>query len=174
MRRTVASDGIRAAAGVLLIAAAAAFVPAQSSGASLCATKQLRITIAAVPGGLDHVGAAVRFRNQGSTCVLRGYPGVDGLVADGRAVVHATRSLSGYLGGAKALESVVLGHGKTASALYEGLGGPLPGHRCPNYRFLEITPPNETHSVRLRVDRGLCSPQIHPVVAGRTGSVAAV
>ena len=41
----------------------------------------------------------IRFQNEGRPCRLRGYPGIDGLSADGRVVVRAKRLLHGYLGG---------------------------------------------------------------------------
>jgi hypothetical protein len=169
MRRIMLKRGVLVAALTSFMVGAVGHADAGSPRASTCQTGQLRITISPVPGGANHLGAVVRFLDEGGECALRGYPGLDGVTAGGHVVVQARRTLIGYLGGAKAINNVILRHGASASALYEGLDEPLPGRSCPNYRFVTITPPNDTRSVRLRQGRGLCSPQIHPVISGRTG-----
>ena len=100
---------------------------------------------------------------------MRGYPGVDGLSARGHVVVRAGRLLRGYLGGARRVATITLTARQTASAFLEGLNFPL-GRPCHRYRELMITPPNATRSVRLRARYSFCSPTIHPIVAGRTGT----
>jgi hypothetical protein len=56
--------------------------------------------------------------------------------------------------------------------MLEGLAFAQPsGDSCPGYQELIVTPPNETHAFHLRrhID-GICQPQIHPAVAGSTGT----
>lgn len=170
MLKRAAGCGLAIGTAIVLTIVVSGLASARSLGVAVCATKQLRITISAVPGGADHLGAAVRFANRGTRCTLRGYPDLAGVTASGRLVVRARRTRDGYLGGAKKIKKVVVDHGQTASALYEGLDGPPPGHACPKYGYVRITPPGDRHSVHLRDGRGLCSPEIHPVIAGRTGN----
>lgn len=143
-----------------------------SSGPSLCLTNQLSISDKPASGGLSHAGIVLVFANHGAPCTLTGYPGVDGLRA-GAAVVHAERTLNGYLGGAKSTATVTLAAGQSASALLEGLDGPPAGQKCASYTSLLVTPPNDRQSVPLDSRAPLCSPQIHPVVAGGSGSANA-
>ncbi len=143
-----------------------------SGGPSPCLTNQLSISDKPASGGLSHAGIVLVFTNHGAPCTLTGYPGVDGLRA-GAAVVHAERTLSGYLGGAKSTATVTLSAGRSASALLEGLDGPPAGQKCASYTSLLVTPPNDRRSVPLNSRAPLCSPQIHPVVAGGSGSANA-
>jgi hypothetical protein len=152
-------------------AAAAAPTPAAHPGPR-CQTDHLHISLHGVPGGLDHLGTAIVFRNTGSRCTLDGYPGLDGVTAQGRTV-HAKRLRAGYLGGAHHVRPVQLAGGATASALFEGTAAAPGGHAasCPRFTHVLITPPNDTRSVSRSVRFGpLCSLQIHPVVPGRTGT----
>jgi hypothetical protein len=133
-----------------------------------CATGRLTISVRPLgTAGLNHAGDIIAFVNHGPTCVLDGYPGIDGL-AGGQAVVHAQRTARGYLGAASPTR-VVLAPGQTASALFEGLQGAVPGHPCPTYTELAVTPPNDRPSVTLALPQRLCSPQIHAVAAGTQG-----
>jgi hypothetical protein len=136
----------------------------------MCGTAQLSITTGPVSGGLSHEGIVVVFTDQGPTCTLQGYPGVDGQ-DQGATVVEAARTLSGYLGGLSQGASpplVTLQTGQSASAMLEGLDGGVSGQPCPTYTSLLVTPPNQTTSVSLPAST-ICSPQIHPVVPGTTG-----
>ena len=149
---------------------------ATGAAAPRCGTSKLRITAALASPGLSHHGYVLRFQNRGTTCTLSGYPGVDGLSAQGKRLVSARRTKRGYLGGLKPgqpIPHVQLAHGKTASALLEYLDGPVPGLFCPRVSSLNVTPPNAIASVRLSpsglASERLCHLQIHPVVAGGTG-----
>lgn len=137
-------------------------------GPSPCLTNQLSISDRPASAGLGHFGTVLVFTNHGAPCTLTGYPGVDG-VRDGTAVVHAQRTLNGYLGGTTSTTTVTLPAGGSASALLEGFDGPEPGHECARYTSLLVTPPNDRQSVTLTSRAPICSPQIHPVVAGAAG-----
>lgn len=137
-----------------------------------CQTANLTITLGSAKSGLSHYGQTIVFRNNGPRCVLHGYPGLDGDNASGGTVLSAERTLSGYLGGlgaGVAEPTVVLATGDSASALYEGEAPGVPGVACPAYTVLAITPPNETHTVKLPSPQTICGLQIHPVVPGTSG-----
>lgn len=143
------------------------------SQTKLCPTEQLKISVADGGAGLGHSGLILRFKNEGKRCTTRGYPGVNALMANGHVVDRARRSRSGYLGGAASgPRRISLRTGETASALLEGLSDSRSGGRCPAYRSLKITPPDETHSVlRSQHPRySICDLQIHPLLPGRSGS----
>lgn len=141
---------------------------APNGGPPPCLTKQLSTIDKPGAAGVGHAGIVLVFTNKGSTCTLSGYPGVDG-VRDGTAVVHAQRTLSGYLGGAPSVATVTLTVGQSASALLEGFGAPVSGQPCTAYTSLLVTPPNNQESAPLTSRAPLCSPQIHPVVKGAAG-----
>jgi hypothetical protein len=135
------------------------------------------ISVMGIQGGAGHGGYLLLFKNTGPTCILHGYPGLDAVDGNGSVVESAARTPNGYLGGINAgatVPTVALKTGQTASALFEGLYGPISGGApCPPYAALLTTPPNETHSVRLPTSYSLCYLQIHPVVPGTTGGAAA-
>lgn len=84
----------------------------------------------------------------------------------------AKRTPGGYLGGLAqdaSASKVELRAGQTASALFEGINGAIAGRPCPPYAAILVTPPNETHSVRIPSNYSLCYPEIHPIVPGTTG-----
>jgi len=153
--------------GVLACAAAAMTLAGSSAGSESprCTTAHLHITLGPYGAGLGHIGVPIRFRNEDGTCNLRGYPNVEGLSADGRTVVRARHTLRGYLGGARQVSTITLAPGQTASALLEGENFPSPGHPCPSYRYLRITPPHAARSVRRDARYRFC----YPVVAGSSG-----
>jgi hypothetical protein len=68
---------------------------------------------------------------------------------------------------------VDLAPGETASALLEGTNNPTgTATSCPIYSAILVTPPGETHSVRVGISmRGCTGLEIHPVVPGSTGRV---
>jgi hypothetical protein len=124
-------------------------------------------------GGLGHIGIVLLLRNRApGVCDLFGYPGVKLLGASG-AGQDAKRTSSGYLGGisGSGLPIIHLAPGATASALMEGSDVPTGTGSCPIWTALLVTPPNETSTVRIAHAVGaLCTPQIHPVVEGTSGS----
>ncbi len=134
-----------------------------------CTAAHLEITLAQGGSGSGHRSAVLTFRNTGSgTCQLYGYPGVAGLDAHGAQLEQAARTTSGYLGGLRGTTMAVvnLSAGQSASATVEALAFRPDGSSCSGYAALLVTPPNETHAVRLAWNTDACSDlQIHPVVA---------
>jgi hypothetical protein len=157
--------------GALLIGSLSMAIPASTNGSEVprCARHQLRISLGPESAGLGHLGAPIRFRNNGSVCTLRGYPKVEGLTADGR-LVRISRSRRGYLGGARNVSTITLAHGKTASALLEGIDPGFTTRPCRAVRYVRAAPPATTHRVQLRLRYPFCYPAVHPVVAGNSGS----
>ncbi len=143
------------------------------SGSLMCTTAQLTISLGVMESGLSHYGYILLFKNNGPSCSVYGYPGLDADNAAGVAVVHAQRTLSGYLGGLGqevAEPMVSLTTGQTASALFEGYAPGVLSTPCPTYTTLVVTPPNETHPIQLNSPQTVCQLQIHPVVPGTSGN----
>jgi hypothetical protein len=138
-----------------------------------CSLSQLQVTDRAGGSGSTHRSVVLVFRNTSSTtCHLTGYPGVAGLNGQDQQVAQATRTLSGYLGGSTSAATVTLLAGDSVSATVETLAiDATTGNSCTPYAGILVTPPNETHSIKLAWPSDGCSGlQIHPVVPGTTGS----
>jgi hypothetical protein len=146
------------------------------SGPAECKVGQLDIGIGGGDAGSGHRSKVIVLRNNGSNrCVMQGYPGVAALDGSGNQVAQATRTLHGYLGGVASGQPprVNLAPGQSASATVEALASGPNGDSCTAYAGLLVTPPDETHSVRLTWDSDGCSDlQIHPVVPGTSGSLS--
>lgn len=138
-----------------------------------CRSGGLTVTMGVADSSSGHRGQTIVFRNNGSSaCFLRGYPGVAALGADGKQVAQAERTSAGYEGGLRAGKppKVRLAAGAAASARVEALAARDDGGSCTPYAGLLVTPPDETHSVKLAWDTDACtSLEVHPVVAGSTG-----
>jgi hypothetical protein len=138
-----------------------------------CGSSQIAVTAAEPPGGAaaGHNGVVLRFLNNSHhTCVLYGYPGVDGTNRGGHSLGHAVRTKDGYLGGChcSTYGGVRLRPGQSASALVEGDigdGGP----DCTRFKGLLVTPPNTFNSTPVEQAPYSCNFQVHPVVPGTTG-----
>ncbi len=151
--------------------------PVVVTGPPRCTFAHLAISVGQVGAGLGHEGAAILFKNTGtSKCSMSGYPGVAALNATGRQVAQAQRTPSGYLGGMRTGSTtppvVLLEPGAVASALVEGTAVPEGvASSCPTYPALLVTPPTSTLSTRLAVSLPGCSAlEVHPVVSGTTGT----
>jgi hypothetical protein len=119
-----------------------------------------------------HSAFALLFRNVShTTCSLRGYPGLDALDSHGNLLVHAQRTLSGYMGGPGVVNSVQIAPGRFASATVEWLNyNPVTSGDCRFSTYVATTPPNTTHTVRLPQSVSICRLQVHPTVAGTSGN----
>jgi hypothetical protein len=142
-----------------------------------CTPAHTAVSIAHQRAATGHEGITLLFRNSGTApCTLTGYPGAALVAASGRQrVLQIARTPQGYMGGlspqARANPIVRLAPGQFASAILEGDDfNPQTSGSCPRYSSLLVTPPNQTVTVRLPVSLSICDPQIHPVVAGTSGS----
>ena len=151
---------------------------ADTAGVARCSIADLAISDRSGGVGAGNWGVVLIFRNVASApCVLGGYPGVAGLNASRQQVLQAVRTPSGYIGGLPIGQTkpsvVLLAPGAEASALVEGSDVPRgTATSCPSLAGLLVTPPGSRHSVALmRPTPYECSGlQVHPVVAGTTGS----
>jgi hypothetical protein len=150
-------------------------------GAPMCPGSSLRTGSASAGVASGHAGEVLTFTNTGSAaCTLTGYPGAELTGVNGRLVMNATRTMSGYMGGAQDRSEpllVTLAPGAVASALLEwatvptGPGAPV-GANCPGMgaEQLLVTPPDTTATVSLQPIGSACQDfEIHPVVSGATG-----
>jgi hypothetical protein len=122
-------------------------------------------------GATGHSSIVLRFRNQlPQPCTVRGYPGLDAVSASGTVLAHATRTLSGFAGGAHSVSTLTVGAGQTVSALAEWMNfNPSTSGACPTSTWIVVTPANTTYSHYLPVHVTACRLQIHPTVSGTTG-----
>jgi uncharacterized protein DUF4232 len=147
--------------------------PTSAAGLADCALPYLRVSVRPAVVRSAHAGYLLTFTNTGQiACRLAGYPAVAVLSSAGQPVLQANPTPSGYLGGVHGSPTtVVIGTGQPASALLEGEQVDLRGERCPARPGLAITPPRSTAPARLPMATTICGGvQIHPVVAGTTGS----
>jgi hypothetical protein len=138
-----------------------------------CPLSQLAVSDQKGSSGSTHRSVILIFRNTSSiTCHLTGYPGVAALNSSDAQIAQAKRTLHGYLGGATSAGTITLAAGASASATVEALAiDATTGNGCAAYAGILVTPPNETHSIKLAWPGDGCSGlEIHPVVLGTTGS----
>ena len=138
-----------------------------------CTLDHLDVAVKHVGGAAGHSADVLVFTNTGNqVCRLFGYPGVAALDPGGNQAVQAARSPNGYMGGVHSgAKAAFLSKGESAAAVLEWVNftppdGSVP---CPTYAGLLVTPPNETHSIKLTWTGGCSGLQIHPVVLGVTG-----
>ncbi|MGI8666962.1 MAG: DUF4232 domain-containing protein [Jatrophihabitans sp.] len=142
----------------------------------VCAPPYLTVSAKQASGGDGHDGYVLRYTNTGQiSCSMTGYPGLAILNAAGKQILQATRTPAGYLGGIRngkpPFPTVTLSAGESASALLEGIPSDTRGNGCPTEHALLTTAPNTTSSVRVAITTTICSQvQIHPIVAGSTGT----
>lgn len=144
-----------------------------SSGAATddCTNAQLSVGHKTASGGGSHGGIIVIFTNTStSTCSLAGYPGAEVLNSSGSQIVQATRTLHGYLGNCRCSSPprLRLQSGEAASAVVEGDNGG--GDECLHGRAFLVTPPNTRQSTRIAFTAYSCHVQVHPVIAGTSGT----
>ena len=155
-----------------------------NAGSNACATGNVSMKLGSSDAGMTHRSVVLVFTNSGSsTCTLIGYPGAT-VTNNGQynfaPYVNATRSLSGYEGGASAVTTVSLAPGGTASAVLEWDAAPANGDQpsaanCPGEAggYLEVTPPNTTVATKFDPPTDMCTGiEIHPVVSGTSGRSA--
>lgn len=146
------------------------------AGAAACSAQTLRVTVSAASGGDSHGGYVLVYTNDGQLgCSMAGYPGLAILNAAGKQIIQATRTASGYLGGVRngkpPVAAVLLNSGDSASALVEGQVVNATGGTCPTEHALLTTPPATTVPIKLVATTHICGQvQIHPIVAGKSGS----
>ena len=149
-----------------------------SSKGSACGNDQLSVKLTMPDASAGHNSLVLLFTNTGSSsCTISGYPGAAVTDKPGQVVLNATRTLSGYEGGAAGVTTVTLSPGGHASGIIEWLNHPTNGQdpvgaNCPGMDggSLLITPPNTTKTSSFSAPSNLCADfAVHPVVAGTSG-----
>jgi hypothetical protein len=134
-----------------------------------CKKASLSVTLGAHDAATGHRSITIVFRNTGSVaCRMAGYPGVDGLAADGSLVAHAARTMTGFMGGVRGTTPPVttLRPGESTSATVEGTASTPDGSSCAGIKQLLVTAPNDTASTRLPWDTDVCGNfQVHPITS---------
>ena len=147
--------------------------PVSAAGLADCGLPYLRVSVRPAAARSAHASYLLTFTNTGQiACRLTGYPAVTVLSSGGQQVLRAIPTPNGYLGGSRTTPAVVvIATGQPASALLEGEQVDLRGDLCPSRPGLAIIPPRSTVPARLPMTTTICGGvQIHPVVAGSTGS----
>jgi Protein of unknown function (DUF4232) len=132
-----------------------------------CANGDVVVTAGQYESGMGHRGLTLVFSLApgADACTLTGYPGVDS--GEGGPLLHAERTLSGYLGGIRAdvPPTITVTPSQPATAVVEGDTANTVGDvKCPAYSDLRVTPPDTTDTVTVSggID-GACHFQVHPV-----------
>jgi hypothetical protein len=82
-------------------------------------------------------------------------------------VLHAERTVRGYLGGLPAnedaLPTIALSKTEPALAVVEGDAVDQSGNACSTYTSLRVTPPDNTDTQNIPVTIETCALQVHPI-----------
>jgi Protein of unknown function (DUF4232) len=131
--------------------------PSRSASAARvarCVTSQLRITLTRTGGAVTgEVGGYLRFANIGAACRLHGWPMVVAVTATGKTV-NVAHAVHGTMLGAwqydPPLPVMALKPGASAYAVVAaGDHSAGSARRCPNVRWLRVTPPGGSGHVTL-------------------------
>jgi len=159
--------------GAAVCALAVPSEASQASSVSACGNSAVAVGASATQGATGHGNLILTFKNRSShSCSLYGYPGLDALDRSGHVLRHAQRTLSGFTGGSThGLRTIVLAPGRYASADVEWMNfHPTTGTACRFSAAIAVTPAGTTHTVHFGRSVSVCSLQVHPTVAGRTGN----
>jgi hypothetical protein len=151
---------------IAVVAAYSLFAPAISQAAyPACQNGDVDVAASGMSPGAGHRGVELEFSlaPNHAPCTLTGYPGVD--AGSGGPLVHAERTLRGYLGGVAghAFSTPTLGPRHGAVAVVEGVAIDDNGDQCPTYTNLLVTPPNTTETITVDATIDTCTLQVHPV-----------
>jgi hypothetical protein len=153
------------AAMMLAPPAAASPSPGDDLGpAPPCGDGQVVVTASPTEAAVTHRAVTLTFSLApgAGPCTLTGFPGVDS--GAGGPLLHAKRTLSGYLGGLRAdtLPTITL-PSQPAHAVVEGDAVDARGDQCPTYTTLRVTPPDTTETVTVPATIDSCELQVHPM-----------
>ena len=137
-----------------------------------CGDTALSVAAGGQQGATGHSSIVLLFTNRLPIgCTVRGYPGLDALSPSGAVLAHATRTMSGFAGGAHGIATLTVAPGQTVSALAEWLNfNPATSGPCTTSASIAVTPANTADTVPLPVHVTVCGLQIHPTVPGSSGS----
>ena len=130
-----------------------------------CGSGQVVVTAERPLSGATHRGVRLTFTLAAgaSPCTLTGYPGVDS--GAGGPLLHAERTVSGYLGGLPddAPTTVTLSALHPAHAIVEGDAVDAAGNQCPTYTALLVTVPDTSDTSVVATTIDTCTLAVHPI-----------
>lgn len=135
-----------------------------------CWSDQIAITASPTQGATGHRALTLMFTLAGGAepCTLTGYPGVDS--GAGGPLIHAARTLRGYMGGlppgVDVPPTVTLSLSSQAQAIVEAVAIDSDGNPCPTYTELVVLPPDSTNAFTVPATIDACTLQVHPVTVG--------
>ncbi len=140
-------------------------LPRVGGGAPPCASGQVSVTAGKSTSAATHRATQLVFSlvDGANACTLTGYPGVDS--GAGGPLIHATRTVSGYLGGVPAgvPTTVTVSPFQPVHAVLEGDAVDAGGNPCPTYTDLLVTAPDTTSTGTVAATIDACALEIHPV-----------
>lgn len=158
-------------AGAVVGRAAIAAAATSTTGPQACNDAALAVTATGTQGATGHSNFVLEFKNiSGARCTLRGYPGLDAIGKQGSVLAHAKRTLHGFTGGTDHITTILVRPDKFASADVEWMNFGPRGGTCKGSLSVNATPANTGYTVHLDKQVTLCSLQVHPTVAGRSGN----
>jgi Protein of unknown function (DUF4232) len=156
------------AAGAITVAATVGLpAVAHADPPPPCATGQVHVSNGGEHRASGHRLVVLEFSLApgAQACTLTGYPGVDS--GAGGPLLHADRTLSGFMGGLRtdALPTLTVSEYQPATALVEGVAVDRedPYRLCPTYTELLVTPPDTTEATTIPIWMDTCELQVHPM-----------
>lgn len=130
-----------------------------------CSSGQVGISASKPIAAAGHRAVVLTFAvKPGATaCTLTGYPGVDS--GAGGPLIHANRTVSGYLGGLRdgTPTTVTVSTTQQATAVIEGVASDSGGNQCPTYADFRVTVPDTTDTMTVAAKLDTCELQVHPI-----------
>jgi Protein of unknown function (DUF4232) len=130
-----------------------------------CAMSQVEVSAGKPIAAAGHRGVVLTFTLKPGVvaCTLTGYPGVD--TGAGGPLLHANRTVSGYIGGLRdgASTTTTLTATQHATAVIEGVSSDAGGNQCPTYTDFLVTVPDTTDTSTVAATLDTCELQVHPI-----------
>jgi hypothetical protein len=151
---------------------AAALAPpatTHADAAPACSSGQVQVSNGGSQAAVGHRAVILTFSlsSGADPCTLTGYPVVDS--GAGGPLIHADRTLSGFLGGlrgpAVTPPTITVSPSQPAYAMVEGVAADPRDYtyKCPTYTDLQVTPPGDSETVIVPAAIDTCELQVHPV-----------
>ena len=168
------SPGSSSALSSVASSSASSSAPSSSPPGAIPACGDTAFAVSNTPtdSATGHSTFVILFRNKlAHSCTVFGYPGLDAVSASGATLAHATRTLTGFAGGATSIRTITVAPGGTASARVEWTNfNTTTGGDCAVSDHVLVTPANTADTVSLAVSVTVCNLQVHPTVPGTSGN----
>ena len=138
-----------------------------------CRQDQLDFSVGPTGAATGHYGVTIEIRNtSGAACSLRGYPGVQFVNADGKAMRTRPHHGSSFLWQTDSYETVKVAPGAFASFSLGGVDQSAGGLGCPTASVVKVIAPGLFTQVPIEIQWPYCRAgrvDVSPVVAGVRG-----